>query len=191
MRSFLGLGLFSPECVNNRKKGCVRIQIDVFYGVLSTGSVLGDGHACRTACSQQSSRVLSATCCYPARCNRAIPSRLRWQKRQSPVSRCCISCRAGTPRSPAQPRQGSPQQSLAQACKGKDFGGGERNLPLSSNPALGSCLEEGWEGRVLPAWRPSLPGRMGVSAPCTHPCPEPLCSLCPDDTHLLQAASLG
>ena len=57
MRSLLGLGLFSPERVNDRKVMRVHTRVHVCYGVSASGSVLGDARACRTASAQRTSRV--------------------------------------------------------------------------------------------------------------------------------------
>lgn len=87
-------------------------------------------------------------------------------------------------------------RSCARTGEREDLAGGgwgEIYLPLSSNPALGSCLEEVFPGCVLPAWRPSLPTPL-PGAPWPQPqvsalCPEPLCSRCPGGARPCAASS--
>lgn len=66
-RNSLGLGLFSPACVNGRKKQCVGIKTHSFHGVLLSGLVLGDA-VCLQSCHE-----LCVGCCHPVRCHHTVP----------------------------------------------------------------------------------------------------------------------
>lgn len=117
-------------------------------------------HICRTACSQQTSHVVSVKCCYPARCSRAIPSHLRWHKRQSPASRCCIPRQSGTRRFPRSAAARQPAATLVQELRaGVQEGGFCASLfKCSAGQFFGRGFRRGFQRPCPPSLAPVSPG---------------------------------